>query len=119
MPTELRIHTIFDGMNGEPVTMYECEHLTAGTYKLASGANLVSTGEHTCMLLCVHCVTHHRGEILADLVLDVLRDRALPDLMGSEWYEAMMQALEARRKRIADSETRLFDRQQKEAVINA
>ena len=93
MATELRIQEVFTGMNGKPVTMYECEHLTTNTYRLENGPNLISTGDNTCVMLCAHCMTHLRGLVLADLMTDVLRQKTTRELLGDEWIE---KALETR-----------------------
>lgn len=79
MATELRYETTAGGT----VTLYECEHITAGTYKLAGDngeLTVVSTGENTAVLLCVHCATHLKGMVLDTLVttalMEILRDEA-------------------------------------------
>lgn len=77
MATELRYEV------SGPVTLYECEHITAGTYKMTGDngkVTLVSTGDHTAVMLCVHCATHLKGTVLDALVagalIEQLRDEA-------------------------------------------
>lgn len=74
MTNGLGIFETFTGMDGEPVTMYQCEHITDGTYKVDNGPNAISLGLHSYVVLCVHCMTHLRGEVLSGLVKDVLRE---------------------------------------------
>lgn len=92
MPSSLKVCQTVQGMNGEPVTIFECEHITAHTYRIA-GDSIISTGDSTGILLCIHCMTHLRGQILAELMIDVLKQKSVSELMGQEKYEAMMDSL--------------------------
>lgn len=78
------------------VTLYECEHITAGTYKMADStgmATVITTGDNTAIILCVHCTTHLRGQVLSDMVVSMLREKTTKQLLGDEWIE---KALETR-----------------------
>jgi len=61
----------YDEYNGKfPFLMYECEHVTAGTYP---PMNAIPIGEHTNMLLCKHCWLHLEGLVLDGMVKRVIK----------------------------------------------
>lgn len=65
MATELRSQWALVGMDYEPITLYECEHITAGTHKYEDGhGSEVSTGEHTRVRLCSFCAAVLRRDVL-------------------------------------------------------
>lgn len=94
MATELRYEV------SGPVTLYECEHITTGTYKVVGehgGVAVVSTGDHTAVMLCVHCATHLKGTVLDALVtnalIEQLRDEAgaIAKRLVASWQPAEKQ----------------------------
>lgn len=62
-----------------PFLMYECEHVTAGTYPIMMS---IPVGEHTNMILCKHCWIHVEG-----LTLDRMVKRALKKMTPTQLGE--------------------------------
>lgn len=48
--------------------IYECEHITDGTYGGNLPRNVIPVGEHSNILLCRHCWQHVKGMVLEEMV---------------------------------------------------
>lgn len=57
--------------------LYECEHITDGTYP---AENAIPVGEHTNLILCKHCWTHVFGMVAADILKNAVRQKSMEEI---------------------------------------
>lgn len=102
------------------VTIYECEHITAGTYRYASfddaAASLISTGDRTAVLLCVHCATHLQGQVLAPMVAEALSTQL--NRQGEQTANVLMDSDQYHRLVVTLILAGVLDERQRETVTN-
>jgi hypothetical protein len=65
--------------------LYECPHVTAGTYGLETG---VSIGEHVNLILCKHCWQQISGIVAIEILQDLLK--VLPSDAVAKVFSAMI-----------------------------
>lgn len=99
------LHFELHGGDHEPnyVRVYECEHITDGTYpvkKLSGG--VLHVGEHASIAVCAHCWQHVTGMVLQEMVQDKVRSivhRRFEEIMtGPKFLEAVLREVEAQEK---------------------
>jgi len=56
--------------------VYECEHITDGSYPIA---NVIPIGSHTNLALCKHCWQHVYGMVAQEQVKEALRRMKMTD----------------------------------------
>lgn len=84
------LHFDLHGKEGEGdwFRLYQCEHVTEGSYPVETAVPL---GSHTNMIFCKHCWLHLKGLILNDVIVETLRGHgAFPGID----VEALMAILE-------------------------
>lgn len=70
------------GVEGEGMwfRLYECEHVTEGSYPPREG---IPIGDHANLLLCRHCWEHLKGRLSLELLTDALSKAAVEELRTS------------------------------------
>lgn len=61
--------------------LYECEHITEGSYPYTITGMVIPIGSHANLVLCKHCSQHIRGMILEEVFKQTLRNIPASQLM--------------------------------------
>jgi hypothetical protein len=73
-PLAVQVH---QAATDHPFQVYECEHITDGSYPVAKA---IPVGSHTNMALCKHCWQHVRGMAIEEMVSKAIHQKSIEEI---------------------------------------